>query len=94
MLSLKVADLTFNIKDVNKDCVINIQDLVLVATHFGRGGGNVADVNSDGRVDIIDLVLVAGAFGDTATAPAVYADTQAMLTTADVQQWLRAAHKV
>ena len=85
---------TFNIKDVNKDCVINIQDLVLVATHFGRGGGNAADVNSDGRVDIIDLVLVAGAFGDTAAAPAVYADTQAMITTTDVQQWLRAAHKV
>ena len=85
---------TFNIKDVNKDCVVNIQDLVLVATHFGRGGGNITDVNSDGRVDIIDLVLVAGAFGDTAAAPAVYADTQAMITTADVQQWLRAAHKV
>ena len=45
-------------------------------------------------MDIIDLVLVAGAFGDTATAPAFYADTQAMVTTADVQQWLRAAHKV
>lgn len=85
---------TFNIKDVNKDCVINIQDLVLVATNFGRGGDNVADVNSDGRVDIIDLVLVAGAFGDTAAAPAAYADTHEMLTTADVQQWLRAAHKV
>ena len=85
---------TFNIKDVNKDCVINIQDLVVVATHFGRGGENVADVNSDGRVDIIDLVLVAGAFGDTAAAPAVYADTQAMITTADVQQWLREADKV
>ena len=83
-----------NTKDVNKDCVINIQDLVLVATHFGRGGENVADVNSDGRVDIIDLVLVAGAFGDTATAPAVYADTRAILSVSDVQQWLRAAHKV
>ncbi|MYB02401.1 T9SS type A sorting domain-containing protein [Candidatus Poribacteria bacterium] len=85
---------TFNIKDVNKDCVINIQDLVLVATHFGRGGENVADVNGDGRVDIIDLVLVAGAFGDTAASPAVYTDTQAMITTADVQQWLHEAHKV
>ena len=85
---------TFNIKDVNKDCVINIQDLVLVATHFGRGGENVADVNGDGSVDIIDLVLVAGAFGDTAAAPAVYADTQAIITTADVQQWLSEAHKV
>ena len=96
LLNSAIAEgcVTFNIKDVNKDCVINIQDLVLVATNFGRGGGNVADVNGDGRVDIIDLVLVAGAFGDTATAPAVYADTHEMLTTADVQQWLRAAHKV
>ena len=85
---------TFNIKDVNKDCVINIQDLVLVATNFGRGGENVTDVNGDGRVDIIDLVLVAGAFGDTAAGPAVYADTQAMIATADVQQWLREADKV
>ena len=85
---------TFNIKDVNKDCVVNIQDLVLVATNFGKRGENVADVNGDGRVDIIDLVLVAGAFGNTATAPAVYADTHEMLTTADVQQWLHAAHKV
>ena len=83
-----------NTKDVNKDCVINIQDLVLVATHFGRGGGNAADVNSDGSVDIIDLVLVAGAFGDTAAAPAVYANTQAMITAVDVKQWLSEAHKV
>ena len=85
---------TFNIKDVNKDCVINIQDLVLVATNFGRGGENVADVNGDGTVNIIDLVLVAGAFGDTAAAPAVYADTQEMLSASNVQHWLREAHKV
>ena len=84
----------FNIKDVNKDCVINIQDLVLVASNLGRGRDSVADVNSDGRVDIIDLVLVAGAFGDTAAAPAVYADTQEMLSASNVQRWLSAAHKV
>ena len=85
---------TTNTKDVNKDCVINIQDLVLVATNFGRGGENAADVNGDGSVDIIDLVLVAGAFGDTAAAPAVYADTQEMLSASNVQNWLSAAHKV
>ncbi len=85
---------TTNTKDVNKDCVVNIQDLVLVATNFGRGGENVADVNFDGSVDIIDLVLVAGAFGDAAAAPAVYADTQEMLTTANVRHWLSEAYKV
>ena len=84
---------TFNIKDVNKDCVVNIQDLVLVATNFGRGRDNVADVNGDGTVNIIDLVLVAGAFGDTA-APAVYADTQEMLSASNVQHWLSEAYKV
>lgn len=85
---------TFNIKDVNKDCVINIQDLVHVATNFGRGGENAADVNGDGKVDIIDLVLVAGAFGDTAAAPAVYAGPQETLSASNVQHWLSAAHKV
>ena len=85
---------TFNIKDVNKDCVVNIQDLVLVATNFGSRAENVADVNFDGSVDIIDLVLVAGAFGDAAAAPAVYADTQEMLTTANVRHWLSEAYKV
>ena len=85
---------TFNIKDVNKDCVINIQDLVLVASNLGRGGESAADVNGDGTVNIIDLVLVAGAFGDTAAAPAVYADTQEMLSASNVQHWLREAYKV
>ena len=85
---------TFNIKDVNKDCIINIQDLVLVASNLGRGRDNGADVNSDGTVNIIDLVLVAGAFGDAAAAPAIYADTQEMLSASNVQQWLREADKV
>ena len=85
---------TFNTKDVNKDCVINIQDLVLVAINFGRGGENVADVNGDGIVDIIDLVLVAGAFGDVAAAPTAYADTQEMLSASSVRHWLSEAHKV
>ena len=75
-------------EDVNKDCVVNIQDLVLVATNFGKGGGNASDVNSDGRVDIIDLVLVAGAFGDVAAAPTVFTP---MLSADNLQQWIRAA---
>ena len=85
---------TANTKDVNKDCVVNIQDLVHVATNFGRGGESAADVNGDGTVDIIDLVLVAGAFGDTAAAPTIYADTQEMLSASNVQHWLREAYKV
>ena len=81
-------------EDVNKDCVVNIQDLVLVATNFGKGSGNASDVNSDGQVDIIDLVLVAGAFEDTAGAPAVYVETQEMLSSFNVQQWLHEARRI
>lgn len=81
-------------EDVNKDCVINIQDLVLVATDFGKGGGNASDVNEDGTVNILDLVLVASAFGNTAGAPSVYTEAQELLTAADVRQWLKLAKQV
>ena len=85
---------TFNIKDVNRDCVVNIQDLVIVASNLGRGRDNIADVNGDETVNIIDLVLVAGAIGDTADAPAVYANTQEMIPVSNVRQWLSEARKV
>ncbi len=81
-------------EDVNKDCVVNIQDLVLVATNFGKGGGNASDVNGDGRVDIIDLVLVAGAFGSAADAPSLYGNAQQVLSAFNVQEWLQEAQKV
>ena len=81
-------------EDVNKDCVVNIQDLVLVATNFGKGGENAADVNSDGSVNIIDLVLVAGAFGNSAGAPTVHADAQQMISAFNLKEWLQEAQKV
>ena len=81
-------------EDVNKDCVVNVQDLVLVAANFGKGGGNASDVNGDGVVNIIDLVLVAGAFGNTAGAPSAYTEAQELLAAADVRQWLKLAKQV
>ena len=47
-------------EDVNGDDVVNIQDLVLVASNFGQTGEHAADVNGDGIVDILDLVMVSG----------------------------------
>ena len=45
--------------DVNGDGVVNVLDLVLVASHFGQTEtSNPADVNKDGVVNILDLVLV------------------------------------
>ena len=81
--------------DVNGDDVVNIQDLVLVALHFGETGESVADVNSDGVVNIADLVLVAGALGDGAGAPSIqHPEALEMLTTTNVQQWLRQAQQL
>ena len=48
--------------DVNSDGVVNIQDLVLVASNFGQTGVNIADVNSDGMVNVQDLVRIASYF--------------------------------
>ena len=54
--------------DLNNDGVVNILDLVLVASHFGTTD-TTADLNADGTVDIADLVLVANAWGSVAAAP-------------------------
>ena len=55
--------------DLNADGVVNVQDLVLVASQFGQTGQNAGDINEDGVVNIQDLVLVAGAFNVTVSAP-------------------------
>lgn len=70
--------------DINRDGVVNIQDLVLVASWFGLRGEHAADVNGDGFVNIADLVLVARALGNAAGAPA----------RTDVQQWLIQAEQL
>ena len=80
--------------DVNADGVVNIQDLVLVASSFGETGENSADINADGVVNIADLVLVAGALGATAAAPSIQAESLKLLTAADVRQWLSQAHRL
>ena len=81
--------------DVNADGVVNIQDLVLVASNFGKTGKNVADVNGDSVVNIEDLVKVAGTLVNTTAAPAVWAhDLEVDLTRAEVHQWLREAKRI
>ena len=58
------------LEDVNEDGVVNILDLVLVATAFGepldRNAAQNPDVNRDGIINIFDLVRVANRFGETA----------------------------
>ena len=81
--------------DVNGDGIINIQDLVLVASNLGKSGQNAADVNGDGIVNIQDLVLVAGALGTTAAAaPTLHTQALSTLTATDVKAWLSQAQQL
>ena len=88
----------FPIGDVNKDDIVNIQDLVLVASSFGQPipeEGNPADVNGDGVINVIDLVIAAGALGKAAAAPTVVAHARDLsVTRADVQRWLSEARSL
>ena len=83
---------TQRLEDVNKDGVVNIVDLTLVASNFGESGENAADVNDDGVVNIVDLALVAAAFGGTNSAPgALPPDLASVLTRSEIKQWLHHA---
>jgi hypothetical protein len=55
--------------DLNRDHLVNVDDLALVVGHFGQTSGDAswdgqADGNGDGRVDEEDLSEVVGHFGD------------------------------
>ena len=80
--------------DVNADGVVNIQDLVLVASSFGETGENSADINADGVVNIADLVLVAGNLGTGLGAPSLDPGALGVFTAADVREWLSQAHQL
>ena len=86
------AEITESIQskgDINRDGMVNIQDLVLVASNLGKTGQNAADVNGDRIVNIQDLVLVAGALGASTAAPSLlHPQSLEVLAAADVKQWL------
>ena len=57
------------LEDVNNDGIVNVQDLVLVATAFGQPVDRTAeqnpDVNRDGTINVLDLVRVSNSLGQT-----------------------------
>ena len=80
--------------DVNGDGVVNIQDLVLVASNYGQTGENVADINGDGIVHIIDMIIVAAALGTEAAAPTLHIKDLSEINTTDVKKWLSDAQQL
>ena len=83
------------VADINADGIVNIQDLVLVASNFGKTGENIADINGDHVVNIVDLTLVAGMLDNVAGAPSVWGSGLELDPTRDrVEQWLREARQI
>ena len=91
-----IAELPPIPQDVNRDNVVNILDLVSVASVLGAKGADLAaDVNGDGIVNVLDLVLVASALGNAAAAPSAwYRDLEIAPTRADVGEWLAQAQEL
>ena len=97
------ADAPAKIPDVNRDGVVNIIDLALVAAYYqdpnfsdAASFGIYPDVNLDGIVDIKDLVVIAGEIDAAAAAPTLRqksAET-AELTAENLTQWLTLAKRL
>ena len=82
---------TLRAADVNADGMINILDLVVIASHLGETSTADqplnSDVNGDGNVNILDLVLVASHLGKTVRPPVAFVsvapESDAKITTND-----------
>ena len=75
--------------DVNRDGVVSVLDLILVARQLGRNvpANSPVDINGDGVVNIFDLTLVAQGIGGAA-APAV---STGRADAATVEAWIAEA---
>ncbi len=82
---------TITKEDVNRDGVVDVQDLAYVGLQYGKTGTNAADVNGDGVVNVDDFVLVASAVDAAAAAPAARATVKSHFTKTQLQGWLAEA---
>ena len=80
--------------DVNRDGVVDIVDLVVVASAFGASGEDLAgDANGDGAVTIVDLVMVASHFGEATDAVAAAPQLPRTGDSDLIQEWLTQANR-
>ena len=73
--------------DVNRDGVVSILDLILVAQQLGKrvSAGSPVDVNRDGIVSILDLILVSQGIAGSPAAPLV---GTASIDAATIEAWM------
>ena len=90
-LPMSVSQILTVFADVNNDGVLNILDIVLVASSFGETGDSPADLNGDGTVDLLDLYLLANALNNIEAAPSMQSYSKEQFTAAQVQEWLKLA---
>ena len=76
--------------DVNRDGVISILDLILVAQQLGERvpAGSPVDINGDGVVSILDLIRVAQGIAGSPAAPAIGAESADAAT---IEAWIAQA---
>ena len=76
--------------DVNRDGVVSILDLILVAQQLGRRVSldSAVDVNGDGVVSILDLIRVAQGIAGSSAAPAIGAES---VNAAMIEAWIAQA---
>ena len=89
--------------DVNRDQVVNVIDLALVAAYYHNPDFAAAasfniypDVNADGIVDVIDLVVVAAEIDAAAAAPTLKKNLTetSNLTIGNLTQWIALAKQL
>ncbi len=82
--------------DVNRDRVVTILDLILVAQQLGKRvpAGSAVDVNGDGVVSILDLIRVSQAIGNLAAPPTPSASLsggEGRVDAATIEAWIAQA---
>ena len=87
-IQLNEAVAAQNALDVNRDNTVDILDLILVSSNFGKPKQHTVDVNEDGIVNTVDLLSVAANFD---SVPQQAVETFAA---ADVQKWLADAKQL
>ena len=80
------------IGDVNRDGIVTILDLILIARQLGQrvSANSPADLNGDGSVSILDLILAARNLGST-TAPAAPPIGVENIDAATIAAWIAEA---